>query len=50
MVCKLKQAIYPGSGNTSLYFQQGDKAFITRTEVLAVEITSQTGERKSLSP
>jgi hypothetical protein len=51
MVCELTQAIYPGSGNAKLYFQQrGDEAYITRTEVPAIGITSTTGEGKSPSP
>jgi hypothetical protein len=42
---------YPGSGNTRPYFQQrGDEAYITRTKVPAVGVTSTTGEGKSPSP
>jgi hypothetical protein len=33
--------IYPGSGNARPYFQQrGDEAYITRTEVPVVGVTS----------
>jgi hypothetical protein len=42
---------YPGSDNARPYFQQrGHEAYITRTVVLAVWITSQAREGKSPSP
>jgi hypothetical protein len=51
MVCELTQAIYPGSGNTRPYLQQRwDEAYITRTEVPAVGVTSTAGEEKFPSP
>jgi hypothetical protein len=51
MVCELTQAIYPSSGNAKPYFQQrGDDAYITRTKVPAVGITSTAGEGRSPSP
>jgi aconitase A len=51
MVCELTQAVYPGSGNAKPYFQQrGNDAYITRTGVSVVGITSTAGEGKSPSP
>jgi hypothetical protein len=51
MVCEKKQAIYPGSGSTRPYFQQkGNEAYIIRTEVPIVGVSSTRGEGKSPSP
>jgi hypothetical protein len=51
MMCELTQAMYPDLGNARPYFQQrGDEAYITRTEIPAVGITSTTGEGKSPIP
>jgi hypothetical protein len=49
--CELTQAIYPGSGYEGPYFpQRRDEAYITRTKVLTVGVTSTAREGRTPSP